>query len=169
MRPRFIVYVLFASLFLAAGYWMGRLSSRSSNPPPDTASGQPGAGNSGGSAPLPVVEKRPPAPANPNPEGMGGKLSLEEIIAKIQNLKQRNPHWEECEKLLDSVAAADIPRVMAAIDKNPSNEVRSSLRESLLRRWAKENPSAAMACANGVVGAAAHEQAILAVLSGWAE
>jgi len=44
---------------------------------------------------------------------------------------------------------ADMPEVLAAMEKNPSKMVRDGLRTSLLTRWAESDPTSAMTYAAG--------------------
>src|SRR5205085_11372611 len=108
--------------------------------------------------------------ASASHRGADGKLSLADLEAKIQGLKEGDRrHWKDWQKIMDSVSPADIPQLLAALEKNPSKSTRDGLRVAFLSRWAESDPTSAMAYASAVPGKQSREQAILSVVRGWSE
>ena len=164
----FIGLVLIAGCALGAGYWMGRHGSTSAGPAPTAPDSTARAG-----APLPPVKVRRTAVESGPAEKPGSadrKLSLADIEAKIQGMREGDRRYSrEWQKIIDSVASADIPQMLAAVEKTPSRSTRDGLRIQFLSRWAESDPAAAMTYANSVAGKQPREQAIMSVLRGWSE
>jgi hypothetical protein len=163
----FVGFVLVGATALGAGYWIGRQHSAPSARSSASLPAQSAGGTVRGRASLPPVRKTRLAA---KPGDADGKLSLAEIEAKIQGMKQGDPRlWKEWQRILDSVAPADIPALLAFLEKTPTAVSQEVWRMSLLGRWAESDASSAMAYADTVGGKQAREQAILTVLQSWGE
>src|SRR5260370_2651655 len=158
-----IVLIAFAAL--GAGYWLGHRAgggtpSQLSKPSPS----QDGAGPS--RAPKQLSQRTKAQAVTTSSEDP--KPSLAEIEEKFSSAKERiRP--KEWERILDSLNAQDFPGLLAAAEKNPSKSIRDGIRAGLLTRWAASDPTSAMEYANSIAGKKDKENAILAVLRGWAE
>src|SRR6516164_3809239 len=100
----------------------------------------------------------------------GGKLALPALINKIQTMRASalgsDKEWQVIEQ---SLAPSDVRKVLEALKKNPSKEVQRMLTYKLLSFWAGSEPLEAIGYAGSLSGTQEHEQAVLAVLNGWAE
>src|SRR5947208_9287684 len=127
MTARGFLYSVFAvTAVFASGYWAGRhyaAPTRLSTPSP---SAHPAATRPGSRVLPPVRSARTNAPSEE-----AAKLSVSEIAAKLRAMKEGGGwQWREAQKLLDSIAPADIPEVLALVEENPSRPSRSWVRQS---------------------------------------
>ncbi len=105
-----------------------------------------------------------------------GKLSVAEIEAMILEQK-KNGQWNnglqsgqrELFKALADIDTADIPPLLAFMDKNLPKQMRWGMRYQLLQRWAEEDVTAAMAYANSLTDRQEREAAVGIVAGAWAE
>src|SRR6266446_4880296 len=172
MTRKGLVYcALIAALALGAGYWGGlRAGARraaSAAHLEATSRGTQGPTH----APLPAAPtERGRAEGGTGEQAEPEHPSLAEIEAMVQSLRQGNQRgWLAWQRVIQSIAPADIAEVLGFVEKNPSKGARDGMRYSLLSRWAGADPMAAMTYANAVRGNREQERAVMAVLSGWAE
>src|SRR6266850_6660610 len=158
--------VLIAAAATGAGYWMGHRHAPD-NAGPSTSGTETATSSSAASRSLPPV--KPSKSFAPASAGDNAKLSLAELEAKLATLRDADGRSGDWRKVLNSVNASDIPRLLSAVEKNPSRSARDMLRSQLLLQWAESDPQAAMAYANAVVGKSSRDQAVLSVLRAWAE
>ncbi len=97
-------------------------------------------------------------------------MSLAEVEAALLELPKlsRTKVWERLNEIAKAVDPADIPQVLAFATKLP-NDLQSSVRYSLIARWAEVDPRAAMEFAGAIKNFNERQQAILSVLRGWAK
>src|SRR6266849_8590073 len=114
----FFGFVLVGAIALGAGYWIGRQHSTPSARSPASLPAQSAGGTARGQPSLPTVRNTRVAD---KPGDADGKLSLAEIEAKIQGMKQGDPRlWKDWQRISDSVAPADIPALVAFLEENPT-------------------------------------------------
>src|SRR6266700_2069742 len=172
MTRKGLVYsVLIAALALAVGYWGGLRAGarRAASAAHLEATGR---GTKGPAhAPLPAgPSERGRAEGGTGEQAEPEHHPLAEIEATVQSLRIGNQRgWLAWQRVLQSIAPADIAEVLGFVEKNTSKGARDQMRSSLLSRWAGADPVAAMAYANAVRGNRERERAVMAVLSGWAE
>lgn len=97
-------------------------------------------------------------------------MTAAELEAKIQNLARwsnwrRQIEWRE---FIQTLAARDIPRALAAVENISERNAREVFRSDLLEHWAQSDPSAALAYAQSVPGDFSCDTAVLRVLNVWA-
>jgi len=123
---------------------------------------------------LPPVQNPPATAADKAAKPLEGKMTLAEIEAKIMELKSQGSfgmdfrRQQDWMKIMADVEVADIPQLMAFVDKNMTQQMRWGLRYSLLARWADADVSAAMAYANSLPKRQDRESSIGIVASAWA-
>ena len=97
-------------------------------------------------------------------------MSLAEIEEKIRTMGPSFGRYGDRAfmRMLDSVDVADMPQLLAFIDKNAPQNVRQGLRYTLISRWAELDSSAALAYAQSIPNRQERDSAIGAFVSGWA-
>ena len=120
---------------------------------------------------LPPVKHRPKTVGTGTATGHGQPASIAEIEATIQKAIRMGSGriYKTLNDLVQKANPADIPELLAFIEKSIPANHRSQLRAMLLARWAESDVPVAMAYADKVSGYQDRQQAILAVLRAWAE
>jgi hypothetical protein len=98
------------------------------------------------------------------------KPSTAEVVAMIEAVGKRGV-WrmtKEWEIVINALSSEQMPAILDAVAKQPSAQVRTQLEEAFYSRWAEEDPKAAMAHARAEKDSQRKQQAVQAVLSGWA-
>lgn len=167
-----IVFVLFALCMMGAGYlvgWHNAMLKRTSVP------GSPGISDqtaNTASSSLPPVKTSSHGAPPVSPIVATGKTSLADIEAKMLTLKYGNLFGDsDWGKRLNDLDPSDIPQLLAFVDSRMPKFMRQRLRLNfnLLSRWAKNDPKAAMAYAQGLSNLQERQYAISEVGGGWAK
>jgi hypothetical protein len=128
MKIGFILSVLLVVCAAGGGFWFGQHHA----PATATTPGNPGAADA---SKLPGFMKQPAAATTDNAANpVAGKMTLADIEAKILELQKqgvlgtdfsRQQSWV---KMMAEVELADIPALLAFVDKNISHQTRWGLR-----------------------------------------
>src|SRR2546423_4343233 len=164
MKSKGVVLVLCAvALGWASGYWSGRARGQKLAQAKLTSAGN---SNSAPAQTLPPIKRKQKAKEE-EPESPS-KLTLDQLEVKL--LTSRDGYGShEWQRVLDSLSAADISRLLAVLEKKPVQARRSGLRIGLLGRLAELDSAAAMDVANALPIRSERESAILAVVRTWSE
>jgi hypothetical protein len=164
-----VLLALAALLFGVGGYWLGRKVRSSGGMATNVVShasakvDQPA---------LPPVRpsarpERTEAERNPKPQ------SIEELAARLSSLsesdRRHRKYWEEWHSTLRTLSPAELVTLLAAVEKNPSVQLRHGMRAELLSRLAESDPVTAMAYAEKLPNKRIREQAIASVFQGWGQ
>jgi len=167
MKPITLCFsVLLAIAVFGAGFLIGRQYAK---PTPSTSEPIFSEVNSAETPALPPVNVKPrSAPALKS--NAPGRMSLADVEAALLELPKlsRSKVWERLNDIAKAVDPTDIPQVLAFATKLP-NDIQSSVRSSLIARWAEVDPRAAMEFAGNIKNFSERNQAILSVLRGWAK
>src|SRR5690242_3645156 len=172
MKSEFILIVVLVASAAGGGYWLGK---HQAHPAPDSAANQfvsQSAGNAKNAPHLPPVHN-PLAKTTSKSTSHPAQFTLADIEAKLLELKKNGPtgmgydNQMEWMKMLADVDVADIPQLLAFVDKNLSRQMQWGLRYQLLQRWAGADVSAAMAYANQLTNRQERETAIGIVAAAW--
>src|ERR1043165_3102162 len=146
MKNGFFLTCVLVIAAAGGGYWLGRHRAQ---PSTEQISTDTTTTKSLGTSPSlpPVRSKRTPPTTEKAPQA--GKLSLAEIEAKILEFKKKGPMnnygfqgQKELFKMLSDVDTADIPQLLAFIEKNLPTQMRWGLRYQLLASWAESDVTA---------------------------
>ncbi|MFO1515027.1 MAG: hypothetical protein U1F83_19330 [Verrucomicrobiota bacterium] len=168
MKP---ITLLFTVLLAVAGFGAGLLVGRQHAPSSASTAPTAATGAASNETPLPAVNVKTRATAASNKSGPdSGRMSLAEVEAALLELPKlsRSKVWERLNEIAKAVDPADIPQVLAFATKLP-NDIQSSIRYSLVARWAETDPRAAMEFAGNIKNFNERNQTILSVLRGWAK
>ncbi len=156
-RISLALLVLAAAMF-AGGFYTGRRSPGANRAPAAAENGAPIPPPRRGPGPASVAQAQP-------------RLTLAEVQAALAALPGTSSakFWEQTRDFAAGVDPADIPAVLAMLDKLPRRDNRRSLRDLLLTRWGKADPAAALAYADKLKGFDDRNNAIRSVFYGWAE
>src|SRR5260370_1237959 len=153
---------------LAAGVMAGRRIPSAVKPPSNSAPSSLAKTNL---KPLPNVDPRTNLAGAKNNAGAEKKRLPEDLESAFQAvLKMSNMRrFEALNTFIQSLDAAEMPRVMAWIQKISSLQFRQQALYALLAHWGETDPKAAMAAADATPGKAIRDQAIVTVLGAWAQ
>src|ERR1043165_1790602 len=156
--------LLVAAVSLGAGIVIGkRISARDRSGAAETAAASIERNNSPKLPPVKTPTKRGAAgPADYRIH----KISVAEARTRLDELfkKPMFRRYEAMNDFVKSIEAADIPEVIAMVEKTPQ-QTRLHLMTMLLARWAETDVRAAMAYADKTAGAQNRKQAVLAGLN----
>src|SRR6185369_12655411 len=145
---------------MALGYQLGR-----THPPRGKSESAPSTLTQQEPNLLTTPRRRPEA----GPKGESPQ-STADLVAQLQTLRA-GPDFPSKEwlKIVERIDPAQIPALLAAVEKNPSKVVREQIRMLLLPRWGEADPVGALAYATNQPNKSTREQATMAVLRGWSE
>jgi hypothetical protein len=166
MKPitLFCTALLLAVAGFVAGLLLGRQHTKTSVPAETTL-----AATADNTAPaLPTVNVKPRAARAA--DAASDPMSLAEVEAALLELPNlpRSKMWERVNEIAKAIHPTDIPQALAFAAKLPK-DVQTSLRYSLVARWAETDPRAAMEFASNIKNFNERNQMILSVLRGWAK
>ena len=153
-RSVFVSTLLIAGAALGVGFWLGKHSTTTSATAPQEAPAEQTSEQSPGK--LPPPSRRRPAPAN----AADLTVLTADWLSKLQTAQAadffRSSDWL---KTIDQIDPSAFPGLLAGLEKNPSKSVRDRMRAVLLPRWAKADPTGAMAYASGLTNRIVREEA----------
>src|SRR5262249_51322005 len=154
-----VASILIALLALAGGYWLGRHKAAATDGAITTT------------ALPPVRTSRSFArTADPSKAAPGAKYSLAQIEARLQEFA--NSPWrpdKEWPRMIESILPGDMEQLLSVVEKNPIKTTRDSLRNSLLARWAEDDPERSVNYAQTITDVRLRQTAIATVLRPWGE
>jgi len=164
-------FILWSCILGAAmgGYWAGRQHVFSA-PVARTVTVAAGVNQ----LPPPLLPVLPTVSTNAATNLLSEKMSLADVMARMLVLKAdgddglNNDPDQKWSKLLASVNLGDIPQVLAFADQNLTANLRASVRNDLLSRWADADPSGALAYAGNISDKSERHAATGMVVQAWA-
>jgi hypothetical protein len=160
--------VILALLMGAAGVWAGFLAGRGVAPAPPVLADTPALGSS---LPVKAIPSLPPRPI----ETTEGRYdSLEEVLRQVKELGLQFPSrslraQQDLHQLIRRIYPEDFTQVLAESEHTLTGGSRHYIRAMLISHWAEIDLPGAMAAADAVKGASPRREAIMAVLTSWAE
>jgi hypothetical protein len=173
------LHMLILRCLLAAGFVLAACSGfalvAAEAPPPDTGPHAPGA------SPESAVEENTATPPQPGPgaKTIGQahpRLTLAELQTALAGLKSSRTiaggmtpeSWEQRNEIIAGVDPADIPAVLAGLDKFVRRGAdRYNIRSLLLEHWGRTDPAAALAYAEKLENVYQRDSVLRSVFNIW--
>src|SRR5262245_26666597 len=168
MTKGLVLSCLLALATFAGGFFLGKRNTATQTVPTTTA--DENASNDSPREKIPPLPRIKSSPAANPSITESGKPSLEDIEAQLRTM---NVNWGWCgqgelNKMLDAIDVADIPKLLAFVEKNLPQNSRQSLRYMLISRWAEIDPQGALAYAQSIPNRQERDSAISAFAASWA-
>ena len=99
------------------------------------------------------------------------QLAVDDVMAAIRAAvaePSSSKRQKALQKIINSVAVADIPKVLTLVETVSNPDIRSVLITGLLPRWAESRPVEAMAYAQSLSNFQRRTEAVLSVAGAWA-